>query len=133
MNRTDESSTAMTSLPDLLSEFPPLPPSHNWSRNIKIAYDVLYNTYRNATAALRCDDIDSTRVGFHITTITAEAIPILSAMEMENEGDTSDEQCLPGEWISSSAEIFGYLVLALQQAGELAKGWYVIHSCICCS
>jgi hypothetical protein len=83
--------------------------------------------YRNAVALLHSEDVDPLQVLFHINTIASDAMPLLSAMEMDAECPSSpDDTRLPREWLHHSARVCGSLVHSLQRIGELAQGQFVI-------
>jgi hypothetical protein len=113
----------------LPEELPQLPHSLlPWSANILSAYQLLSNIYRNARSILRHDAADPLRVAFHIDAITSDAIPVLSAMEVEDNWDLDNGPKLSEEWLVACAEIFGHLVVILRRIAEQIRGWFVQSS-----
>ena len=120
---TDE---PLISLPTSFPCLPPHDPDQPWSTNIQSAHEVLTDIYQHAFAVLG-EDSDPLRVAFHVDMITADAIPVLHAMEMEGESEGAlGVHRLPEEWLHMAAEIFGYLDVSLRVTGQLSKNLCVL-------
>jgi hypothetical protein len=105
------------SFPDL-----PPPPNYNgWGRNICRAYDILEGTYTTALRLLQ-QDTDRFRLELHADTICTETIPLLQALESDD--DISGQ--LPGQWLDEVASLFGQVVKELRTAQEYSQEQCVI-------
>ena len=126
---SSNSKSVSTSHPETFPCLPDRPSPHTaWSANIHAGYRVLANLYQNAAALLRSEDVDPLQVSFHINAIASDAVPLLSAMEMDTKCSTSlDDSQLPSEWLHHSAKVYGSLVHSLQHIGGLAQGRFVTH------
>ena|ERR1700722_9248836 len=115
----------------LPTAYPPLPHPGSWSPNIQAAHQTLTDLYQNAFTILHLEDVEPLRIAFHIDSITADAIPILCAMETDGESEHSPpDSRLPEEWLQGGAQVLGELVVALRRMRELARGWFVIPNSI---
>jgi hypothetical protein len=99
-----------------MAELPPLPDDHPWSPNIYHAYQIITDTFTNATNTL-WEEADPIRIKYHIEMLTDDTIPILVALESR-----AQEERLPLPWLHSCVEIIGGLIVRLCHAYETADG-----------
>jgi hypothetical protein len=98
----------MPTLPQILPHFPPCTTAHTpWPANFLVAYDTLSDIYRRAYCILNQEDADPLQLTFHLEAITADAIPLLEAFEVDPRGPEVQD------WLSDAATLLGSLSVQL--------------------
>jgi hypothetical protein len=98
----------MPTLPQILPHFPPCTMAHTpWPANFLVAYDTLSDIYRCAYCILNQEDADPLQLMFHLEAITADAIPLLEAFEVDPRGPEVQD------WLSDAATLLGSLSVQL--------------------
>lgn len=107
---------------ELPPTFPPLPDKEGglpWSESYYAAHERILSWYSNAYTALRREDPDPLRLNIHKNRLFEESLPLLRAMEAQ------EEEELPQEWFADAARALSSLIHALDASAEAAKGMYV--------
>lgn len=107
---------------DLPENFPSLPgfqePNSSGAANVIRAHEVMSDVYRRAIRVLRQDDSEPLQLMFHIDCVSSDAIPLLEALE-DSEAELGFQ--FPQSWLHGCAEMFGRLVLFLQETAKKMK------------
>ncbi|KAG1726809.1 uncharacterized protein EDB91DRAFT_1254183 [Suillus paluster] len=93
-------------------DLPALPErEHRWPQNIYAADGIIRNIYSAAIRMLRSNDAEPTRVAYHYDALSAEALPLLEAIESDS--SPADYQLLH-DWLLACARLVG-------EAGAMLK------------
>lgn len=94
---------------------PALPENHNWSGNVHTAYEIISSACGHAEVLLSQEGSDALRYQQASEPIMHDALPLLEAMEINEDGLSED-------WFSDVADALGDLVRRLSQARDASAG-----------
>ncbi|KAF7987119.1 hypothetical protein HWV62_321 [Athelia sp. TMB] len=83
-----------------------------------IAHQIIDDIYTRALRVLRQDDSDPLRPHFHIDSISSDAIPVLEALERDEELHMDGMS----QWLEEVAAVLGHLVVHLHRAAKEMRG-----------
>jgi hypothetical protein len=82
-----------------------------WSPNVRNAYRIASDLFRNASQALQLEDSEVQRLSFHIDSLVNDCVPLLEALE-----ELADVEGVPIPWLHSCMQAVGNVLVNLTQA-----------------
>jgi len=88
---------------------------HRWPENIYAADGIIHNIYNAAIRMLRSNDAEPTRVAYHYDALSAEALPLLEAIESDS---SPDDYRLLRDWLLACARLIGEVATMLKDISQ---------------